>query len=131
MRRCSVFGLVDDTHVATDWDAIIVELLKLRVPSRTILRTVDIYNPYVAADTASGIFGTIEPYLDQVNNHIQANAQTNGIPVAAVHLAFNSATGAVDRIAAGLIASDGFHPNDVGHKVIADQLRMLLYKPLH
>jgi len=30
-----------------------------------------------------------------------------------------------------LIASDGFHPNDAGHKVIADQLRMLQYKPLH
>jgi hypothetical protein len=34
----------------------------------------DIYNPYVAADTASGIFTMIEPYLDQVNSHILANA---------------------------------------------------------
>ena len=39
-----------------------------------MLRTMDIYNPYVAADTASGIFTTIEPYLDQVNSHILANA---------------------------------------------------------
>ena len=115
----------------TNWDAIIVELLKLRVPSKTILRTMDIYNPYVAADTASGIFTTIEPYLDQVNSHIQSNAQANGIPVAAVHLAFNGAAGTQDPIAAGLIASDGFHPNDAGHKVIADQLRMLVYAPLH
>jgi lysophospholipase L1-like esterase len=119
------------TTFQTNWDAIIVELLKLRVPSQTILRTMDIYNPYVAADTTSGMFATIEPYLDQVNSHIQANAQTNGIPVAAVHLAFNGPAGTVDPIAAGLIASDNFHPNDAGHKVIADQLRMLLYKPLH
>jgi len=119
------------TTFQTNWDAIIVELLKLRVPSQTILRTVDIYNPYVAADTTSGIFTTIEPYLDQVNSHIQTTAQTNGIPVAAVHLAFNGPAGTVDPIAAALIASDNFHPNDAGHKVIADQLRMLLYKPLH
>jgi len=119
------------TTFQTNWDAIIVELLKLRVPSQTILRTVDIYNPYVAADTTSGIFTTIEPYLDQVNGHIQTTAQTNGIPVAAVHVAFNGPAGTVDPIAAGLIASDNFHPNDAGHKVIADQLRMLLYKPLH
>jgi len=115
----------------TNWDAIVVELLKLRAPGKTILRTMDVYNPYVAADTASGIFATIEPYLDQVNSHIQANAQANGIPVAAVRVAFNGAAGTVDPIAGGLIASDGFHPNDAGHKVIADQLRMLQYKPLH
>ena len=115
----------------TNWDAIVVELLKLRAPGKTILRTMDIYNPYVAADTASGIFTTIEPYLDQVNSHIQANAHANGIPVAAVHLAFNGTAGTQDPIAAGLIASDGFHPNDVGHKAIADQLRMLAYAPLH
>src|SRR5580700_33785 len=119
------------TTFQTNWHALIVQLLKLRVPSQTILRTMDIYNPYVAADTTSGMFATIEPYLDQVNSHIQANAQTNGIPVAAVHLAFNGPAGTVDPIAAGLIASDNFHPNDAGHKVIADQLRMLLYKPLH
>ena len=31
----------------------------------------------------------------------------------------------------GIIAADGFHPNDAGHKVIADQLRALGYAPLH
>ena len=50
---------------------------------------------------------------------------------AAVHLAFNGAAGTQDPIAAGLLASDGFHPNDVGHKAIADQLRALAYAPLH
>src|SRR5664279_6223644 len=119
------------TTFESNWDAIVTELLKLRTPSKTILRTMDIYNPYVAADTASGIFTTIEPYLDQVNSHIQANAQANGIPVAAVHLAFNGAAGAQDPIAAGLISTDGFHPNDAGHKVISDQLRSLAYAPLH
>ena len=45
----------------TNWDAIVVELLKLRAPGTTILRTMEIYNPH-AADTTSGLFITIEPY---------------------------------------------------------------------
>ena len=114
-----------------NWDAIVVELLKLRDPSKTILRTMDIYDPYVAADMKAGIFSTIEPYLDEINSHIHANGQANSIPVAAVHQAFNGADGTQDPIAAALIASDGFHPNDAGHKVIADQFRTLAYAPLH
>lgn len=115
----------------TNWDAFVAELLKLRDPGKTILRTMDIYNPYVAADMQAGRFATVEPYLDQVNNHIADNAKTNNIPVAAVHTAFNGADGTQDPVAMGLIAVDGFHPNDAGHKVIADQLRILGYAPLH
>ena len=115
----------------TNWDAITVELLKLRDPSKTILRTMDIYNPYVAADTQAGRFATLEPYLDQVNNHIHENAKANNIPVAAVHTAFNGADGTTDPGTLGLMAADGFHPNDAGHKVIADQFRALGYAPLH
>lgn len=119
------------TTFEANWDAIVVELLKLRDPSKTILRTMDIYNPYVASDMQAGTFTTVEPYLDQVNNHIHDNANTNNIPVAAVHTAFNGADGTQDPASLGLIAADGFHPNDAGHKVIADQLRVLAYAPLH
>jgi lysophospholipase L1-like esterase len=115
----------------TNWDAIVVELLKLRDPGETILRTMDIYNPYVASDMQAGRFTTVEPYLDQVNKHIHDNAKANNIPVAEVHTAFNGADGTQDPGTLGLIAADGFHPNDAGHKVIADQLRALAYAPLH
>lgn len=77
------------------------------------------------------IFTTLEPYLDEVNSHIHANAQANSVRVAAVHQAFNGADGTQDPGMLGLIADDGFHPNDAGHKVIADQLRTLGYAPLH
>ena len=40
------------------------------------------------------------------------------------------ADGTQDPVAQGLIATDGLHPNDAGHKVIADQLRALGYAPL-
>ena len=115
----------------SNWDAIVVELLKLRDPSKTILRTMDVYNPYVASDMKAGRFTTVEPYLDQVNGHIHDNAKANNIPVAEVHTAFNGADGTTDPGTLDLIAPDGFHPNDAGHKVIADQLRALAYAPLH
>lgn len=115
----------------TNWDEILAQLLTLRSTGNTIIRTMDIYNPYVAADMKAGIFTIMEPYLDEVNTHIHSTAQANGIPVAAVHQAFNGADGTQDPNVQGLLAIDGFHPNDAGHKVIADQLRALGYAPLH
>lgn len=119
------------TTFEQNWSSIITELLKLRTTNNTIIRTMDIYNPYVASDMQKGIFTTLEPYLDQVNNYIHTTSAANGIPVANVHQAFNGADGTQDPGAQGLIAVDGFHPNDAGHKVIADQLRVLGYAPLH
>jgi lysophospholipase L1-like esterase len=114
-----------------NWDAVVSELLTLRSPQQTILRTMDIYNPFVAPAAAAGTFATLETYLDEVNAHIHTSAAANGIPVANVHQAFNGPDGTQDPISAGLIAADNFHPNDAGHKVIADQLRALGYAPLH
>jgi lysophospholipase L1-like esterase len=51
--------------------------------------------------------------------------------MAQVHLAFNGPNGEEDPIAKGLITGDGIHPNDNGHKAIADALRALGYAPLH
>jgi lysophospholipase L1-like esterase len=113
-----------------NWDAIVQQLLTLREKNTTIIRTMDIYNPFVAELMVEGTFGTVEPYLDQVNQHIASSAQANGIPMAQVHLAFNGPNGDQDPVAKGLITIDGVHPNDEGHKVIADALRALGYGPL-
>jgi lysophospholipase L1-like esterase len=76
-----------------------------------------------------GTFSTVEPYLDQVNQHIASSVQANGIPFAQVHLAFNGPNGDQNPVAKGLITLDGIHPNDNGHKVIADALRATGYAP--
>ena len=115
----------------TNWDSIISSLLELRSTSDTIIRTMDIYNPYVNSDLQAGTFDQLEPYLDDVNNYIHSTAAANNIPVANVHEAFNGSDGRTDPSSLGLIAVDGFHPNDDGHKVIADKLRALQYAPLH
>jgi lysophospholipase L1-like esterase len=119
------------TTFEQNWSAIISQIVALRSTSNTIIRTMDIYNPYVASDMQAGIFDTIEPYLDEANNYIHSTASAAGIPVANVHQAFNGADGMTDPGAMGLLAADGFHPNDSGHKVIADQFRALGYQPLH
>ncbi len=113
-----------------NWDAIVQQILSLRDKNQTIIRTMDIYNPFVARLMLQGTFNIVEPYLDQVNGHIAASCQANGIPMAQVHLAFNGPDGTQDPIVKGLIAIDGIHPNDAGHKAIADQLRALGYAPL-
>jgi lysophospholipase L1-like esterase len=113
-----------------NWDAIVQQILTLRDKNNTIIRTMDIYNPFVAQLQANGQFNTIEPFLDQVNQHIAASAQANGIPMAQIHLVFNGPNGTDDPVAKGLLTVDGIHPNDAGHKVIADALRGLGYAPL-
>ncbi len=113
-----------------NWDAIVQQLLALRSKNNTIIRTMDVYNPFVFELMRQGTYATVEPYLDQINQHIAASAQANGIPMAQVHLAFNGPTGDQDPVAKGLIAIDGIHPNDNGHRAIADALRALGYAPL-
>jgi lysophospholipase L1-like esterase len=113
-----------------NWDAILAELLALRSRDNTILRTMDVYNPFVAEQKALGIFDTLRPYLDEVNEHIARTSAQAGIPCARVFVAFNGPNGDQDANAAGLLALDLVHPNDNGHEVIAQAIRQLGYAPL-
>jgi lysophospholipase L1-like esterase len=118
-----------------NWDGIISAILSLRRGRPTVIRTTDIYNPYVTqdqnADTwpadAGTDFQVLNPYLNEVNAYIAASSAAGGIQVAAVHAAFNGVLGNEDPAAKGYIAFDGFHPNAEGHRVIANLLRGLGY----
>jgi lysophospholipase L1-like esterase len=118
------------TNFKSNWDGIVRQLTSLRDPSQTILRTMDIYNPFVAEQEALGDLARLKPYLDETDAYIQKSAAKNGILCAKVYLAFNGPSGTEDPIAKGLIAPDGFHANDNGHKLMADLLRQLGYSPL-
>ena len=121
-----------------NWDAIIAELKALRAGKTTSFRTMDIYNPYVnedrARDTwpqdAGNDFVVFKPYLDEANRHIAASATANGVPYARVYLAFNGPTGVQDPSDKGYLSFDELHPNERGHRVIAEQLRTLGFAPL-
>jgi len=131
-----------------NWDVIVAEVLALRDTSGHIIRTMDIYNPFVNEDRSRDSwendgecndldgdgkcsdFEVFKPYLDDVNNYIATTATNHNIPCAVVYLAFNGPNGDEDPEDKGYIAADGFHPNDTGHQVIADLLRELGYTPL-
>jgi lysophospholipase L1-like esterase len=123
----------------TNWNAIIVEILALRATSGTIIRTMDVYNPYVNEDKAANTwaddgglddFQVVKQYLDEVNQHIASTATVKGIPYAKVYDAFNGPNGDTDPSSLGYITFDGLHPSDNGHTKIAELLQGLGYAPL-
>ncbi len=141
--RAGTCGGTDDqdclrTAVArfeTNWDAIIAEIFALRTGG-SIVRTMDVYNPYVDEDNASdsspddgGLndFQVFKPYVDRVNSHIATTSGSKNIPYARVYEAFNGADGNTDPATKGYLTFDGLHPNDTGHRVIADLFRGLGY----
>jgi lysophospholipase L1-like esterase len=125
-----------------NWNAIIVEILSLRSTGNTVIRTMDIYNPFVKAQKASdswaadgGLndFQVIKPYLDDANKHIATTAAANNIPCAKVYQAFNGPGGDEDAGDKGYISvydPSRVHPNELGHQVIANLFRGLGYAPL-
>jgi lysophospholipase L1-like esterase len=120
-----------------NWDGILQALLTLRHGRPTILRTMDIYNPFVAEDKASDTyppsgpgntdFDVFKPYLDDINAYIVGTSTAHGALVAQVYDAFNGPLHDQDPGAAGLLAFDDFHPNAAGHALIASRLRALGY----
>lgn len=144
-RTCGGVQCLDDT-LATfkeNWNGIIAQIRYLRGEQEagkvtsTIIRTMDLYNPYVDEDRARDTDGdgqsdfvVLKYYVDEANRHIAATATAAGIPYARVYEAFNGPNGDIDPQRKRYLAFDGLHPNDTGHKVIADQLRALRYLPL-
>lgn len=97
--------------VERDWDAITEEILRLRSTDDAVIRTAGLgYTPDV-----DGVYG---PYLAEVNRHIAASADDNGIPYAEIRLGREG------------MSQDGVHPNGEGYEKIADGLRKLGYEPL-
>jgi lysophospholipase L1-like esterase len=114
----------------TNWNAIVAQILSLRSPSNTIIRTMDYYNPGVNLARLFGVLPVIKPYLDEVSRFIILSSINNRILPARIYLAFNGLNGELDAGARGYLSSDGIHPNDVGHDIIAAQFRALGYGPL-
>ncbi|HEY7179972.1 MAG TPA: SGNH/GDSL hydrolase family protein [Blastocatellia bacterium] len=122
---------------SANFNAIVAEVRSLRGSRNTIIRTMDIYNPYVNEDRAQDTwpndqgndFQVLKPYIEAVNSQIAATATARNIPYAKVYLAFNGPNGDMDPGDRGLIAFDGLHPNGSGHRLIAELLRGLGYSP--
>ena len=122
-----------------NWDAILTIVTDLRSPDEAMIRVTDFYNPFVSLDgpmiswpdSGTDDFSVFESYLEQVNSEIAESSNAYGIPHAEIHEAFNGPSGTGDPSDKDYIHSDGIHPNDDGHAVIAQELRRLGYEPLY
>jgi lysophospholipase L1-like esterase len=141
-RRCGGADNQDclKTGVAVfkaNFNAILAEVRSLRGSRNTIIRTMDVYNPFVNEDRAQNTwpndqgndFQVFKPYLDAINGQIAETATARNIPYARVYMAFNGPNGDIDPSNLGLLAFDGLHPNGRGHRLIANLLRGLGYSP--
>lgn len=121
-----------------NWDAILTIVTGLRSPDEAIIRVTDFYNPFVHIDgsmiswpdSGTDDFWVFEKYLEQVNSDIAESSNAYDIPHAKIHEAYNGPSGTDDPSDKGYMHSDGIHPNDDGHAVIAQELRRLGYEPL-
>jgi lysophospholipase L1-like esterase len=122
---------------SANFNAILSEVRALRGSRNTIIRTMDIFNPFVNEDRAQDTwpndqgndFQVFKPYLDAINGQIAAAATARNIPFARVYMVFNGPNGDIDPSNLGLLAFDGLHPNTSGHRRIAELLRGLGYSP--
>jgi lysophospholipase L1-like esterase len=118
------------TQLKLNWDQIIATVISLKDPNAAIVRTMNIYNPFVSVQQATGVFTVLRPFLDDVNAHIQTTSAAANITVADVYTAFNGPAHDQDAGAKGWMSIDGVHPNDQGHEAIAEALRATGYSPL-
>jgi lysophospholipase L1-like esterase len=126
------------TAFQQNWNAIFARILLLRGSRKTLIRTMDIYNPFVEEDKASDSwsedpnqddFTVLKFYLEQVNQYI-AQTSPNFGAFAQVYGAFNGPAGDEDPADKGLLAFDAFHADKSGHALMASLLRDLGYAPL-
>lgn len=112
------------------WDVVASVMKEARASGAQRIVTMDIYNPFVredaGADTwphdAGSDLTALAPYWAAVNAHIAQSVAGSGIHVGQVARAFNGPEGNLDPADAGYMSRDGFHPNDRGHAVIAQEM---------
>ncbi len=118
------------------WPKLLGTLLRLRTTRNTIIRVTNDYNPFPGNSQAATNLGTdfvdiFTPYLVKLNAYRCSVARRNRIPCADVARAFNGPGEDQSAFAKGLIGRDRFaHPSAKGHRVIAQTLRALGYRPL-
>ena len=102
------------------WDGIVSSVQALA--PHAARRAMTIYYSTIGYDTEHGSAAVLGRYLDEMNAHIRAHP---GGPVALVYRAFNGPDGTQDPANRNLLLSDGVHPSDRGHIIIATQMTAL------
>ena len=103
------------------FSSLLSEIVSLRGTGAGIV-TMDLYQPFVAAEILAGTFDEMAAHVADANNRIRSAAAVFGIPVARVHSTLNGPDGRSDAGRAGLLWLDGIHPSAAGAEAIAAAL---------
>jgi hypothetical protein len=123
------------TNFNSNWDGILAEVSALIDESTTAVRTLNVVYPSAGLDQMTGppplyLFGIVDPYLQQMNDHVATTSAQYGFAMTDIHAVYNGLSGAEDPIAGGYVSPETYHPTSYGALVIADQLRLAGYLPL-
>ncbi len=119
------------TSFQHSWDQIVQVMQETTANRPTLMRSMDIYNPYVREDLGTDSWSNdnglidhdaFQPYLQHANDHIAESLEAAHIPFAKISVVFNGPDGSIDPSDRGYMSADGFHPNDLGHQIIAQEL---------
>ena len=125
----------------TNWDDITAEVLELRSTKPTIVRTMDIYNPYIRTDIVSDTWQKYDCGMNDFEvfkllfrpgqlSHRQHFLLQSAYHTPGCIWPSTGRNGYEDPKSKGYLSFDGIHPNNTGHRIIADELRKLGYAPL-
>lgn len=110
-----------------DLEAIWAKVFELRVGQPTILRAIDVANPFVGQWSDPLTFSACTGCWECVSGAVRRAAEAYGIPFLSRYDAFNGARHDQDMKGAGYIGLDGIHPNDLAQRRTAELLAGLGY----
>lgn len=125
-------------ELEVNWNAIFKKILRLRSSQNTIIRTMDLYNPYVGSDRVSDTwdkdgglndYRVFKRYVGDFNRYVAKQTTANEVPYGKAYRTYNGLRGSLDPAAKGYLL-DRNHPNEKGHRVLARRLQVTGYEPL-
>jgi lysophospholipase L1-like esterase len=114
----------------TDLKWIWGEIFRLRNGNPTILRSMDLYNPWISMWNEKDIYLACTRCWENQNNAFRLAAEAYHIPFVHRYDAYNGVNHDEDPREKGYIRSDGTHPSDLGAQVTAELLAQLGYDPV-
>jgi hypothetical protein len=114
----------------TDLKWIWGEIFRLRNGQPTILRSLDVYNPWISIWNEKDIYLACTRCWENLSNAVHMAAEAYHIPFLSRYDAYNGVNHDEDPREKGYILSDGTHPTDLAQQVTAELLAKLGYDPV-
>jgi hypothetical protein len=106
------------------------EIFRLRDGKPTILRSMDLYNPWISTWYKTDTYLACTRCWENGTNAIRLAAEAYHIPFLSRYDAYNGVNHDEDPREKGYILSDGTHPTDLAQQVTAELLAQMGYEPV-